>query len=75
MCELDEPCWAVISARGREATGISYVEAVRVVRELAARKLSGLCVVTAAAAARLGVERLITGDSGEAKVRDEREVV
>lgn len=54
MGELDEPRWAVISERGREATGITYAEAARLVRELAAQKLSGVCVVTDAAARRLG---------------------
>ena len=68
MGELDEPRWAVISERGREATGITYAEAARLVRELAAQKLSGVCVVTAAAAARRLGEKHSNDHASPAKI-------
>ena len=53
MSELREGRWAVMSARGREASGLDYAKAAGLVRELKAGGLSGLCIVTDAAAARL----------------------
>lgn len=53
MSELNERCWAVISERGREAEGLPYAEAGKLARELRGEKLSGLCVVTDAAASHL----------------------
>ena len=53
MSELKEPVWAVQSERGREAAGLTYEEAARLVARLRAERVSGLCVITDAAAARL----------------------
>ncbi|HEX8474260.1 MAG TPA: hypothetical protein VF666_09525 [Pyrinomonadaceae bacterium] len=53
MNELNERLWAVVSERGCEASGIDYIEAARLSRELAAKKLSGICIVTEMAAQRL----------------------
>ena len=53
MSELKERRWAVLSERGREETGLSYEEAAGLVARLRAERLSGLCVVTDAAAAHV----------------------
>ncbi len=53
MSELREHRWAVISERGCEATRISYDDSLELVRRLRAEKVSGLCIVTDAAASRL----------------------
>lgn len=52
MGELTEQRWAVLSARGREADGLTYAEALRLRRRLESEKLYGLCVVTDEAARR-----------------------
>ena len=53
MSELREHRWAVISERGSEASALVYEEAARLRHQLADEKLSGLCIVTDEAAARL----------------------
>jgi hypothetical protein len=53
MSELNERRWAVISERGREAEGLAYAEAGALAQKLRGEKLSGLCVVTDAAASHL----------------------
>ena len=53
MSELNERRWAVLSERGCEDAGLSYGEAAGLVRRLRGERISGLCVVTAAAAAHL----------------------
>ena len=53
MSELNEPRWAVLSERGREEAGLSYEEAARLIARLRTERLSGLCVITDAAASRL----------------------
>jgi hypothetical protein len=50
MGELGERLWAVTSERGCEASSLNYMEAVEVMRRLAALKVSGLCIVTNEAA-------------------------
>jgi hypothetical protein len=52
MGELDEPQWAVVSERGCEASGLAYVEALDLMRRRTQEKVSGLAIVTAAAARR-----------------------
>lgn len=52
--ELSAQNWAVISFDRCEAAGLTYREAAEKMRELEARRIAGLCVVTAEAAARLG---------------------
>ena len=53
MSELGERRWAVISERGREASGLLHEEAVELLRKLAAQKVHGTTVVTESAALRL----------------------
>lgn len=53
MGELGEQCWAVISERGCEAQSLRHAEAAELVRRLKGERISGLCVVTDAAAERL----------------------
>ena len=53
MSELNERRWAVLSERGCEDTGLSYAEAAAAVARLKAERVSGLCVVTDAAAAHV----------------------
>ena len=53
MSELEQKRWAVISERGCEASSLPHAEAARLMRRLLGEKVSGLCVVTDEAAARL----------------------
>jgi len=53
MGELAEKLWAVMSERGREASGLAYEEAAQLVGRLRDERVSGLCIVTAGAAERL----------------------
>jgi hypothetical protein len=53
MSELNERRWAVLSERGCEEAGLSYAEAAAMVARLRAERLSGLCVITDAAAAHV----------------------
>ena len=53
MGELNEKSWAVTSERGCEAAGLTYDDAVRLIRRLKEEKVSGLCVITDEAARRL----------------------
>ena len=53
MSELNERRWAVLSERGSERAGLSYEEASALVARLKAERVSGLCVITDAAASRL----------------------
>lgn len=52
--ELSARNWAVISFDRCEEAGLTYAEAAQKMHELESRRVAGLCVVTAAAAARLG---------------------
>lgn len=52
MGELSEPQWAVVSERGREATGLDYNEARDLMRRLTEQKIQGAAIVTADAARR-----------------------
>ena len=53
MSELRERRWAVLSERGCEDAGLSYEEAAAAVARLKAERVSGLCVITDAAAAHV----------------------
>lgn len=53
MSELKERRWAVLSERGCEEAGLSYEEASATVARLRGERISGLCVVTDAAAAHV----------------------
>jgi hypothetical protein len=52
MSELTEERWAVLSARGCEALGLTYAQATELMRSLARQRVSGLSVITDAAARR-----------------------
>jgi hypothetical protein len=52
MSELGEAQWAVVSERGCETSGVNYTTALELMRHLTEEKVSGLCIVTAAAARR-----------------------
>ncbi len=53
MGELGEQRWSVMSGRGSEASGLTYVEAARLLQQLHADDGHGLCVVTDEAARHL----------------------
>ncbi|HEX8073168.1 MAG TPA: hypothetical protein VF546_24695 [Pyrinomonadaceae bacterium] len=53
MSELRENRWAVLSERGVEAAALDYDGAARLVAQLRAGRVYGLCIVTSEAAARL----------------------
>ncbi|HEY0170801.1 MAG TPA: hypothetical protein VGB98_07250 [Pyrinomonadaceae bacterium] len=67
--ELNERRWAVLSERGREESGLSYVEASGLVARLRGERLSGLCVVTdeAASHVRQAVKTAAKSSSGNSK--------
>ena len=52
--ELDAPQWAVITSRGVTATGLTYAEASDMADKMRGLNESGLTIVTAAVAERLG---------------------
>lgn len=51
--ELQEPRWAVISFEKVEAGNLAYEAASRLLADLDAKGVTGLCIVTDAVAARL----------------------
>jgi len=51
--ELDQPFWSVISFERSEVVGLVYEEAFKKLEELEAQGITGLCIVTNAAAARV----------------------
>jgi len=51
--ELDSPVWSVISFERCEESGLSYWQAVQKMDQLLAENVSGLCIVTDAAAAQI----------------------
>lgn len=53
LSELDQPRWAVISFERVEGFGLTYLQAARIMKELEARKVAGLAVVTDEAAAKM----------------------
>jgi hypothetical protein len=53
MSELNERRWAVLSERGCEDSGLSYAEAAGLISRLRGERVSGLCVITDAAAAHV----------------------
>ena len=52
MSELTEERWAVLSERGCEAMGLTYAQANELMRSLVRERVSGLSVITDAAARR-----------------------
>ena len=55
--ELEQPIWSVICFEGIEAGGLKYGQAVELQRELESHGVTGLCIVTDAAAQRTGPTR------------------
>ncbi len=53
MSELREHIWTVVSFDKREAENLTYAEAEAKINELAAQKVSGLCILTNQAAAKI----------------------
>jgi hypothetical protein len=51
--ELDEPMWSVVTFDRREASGLTYAEAVAKLKELELARTAGLCIVTDDAAGRI----------------------
>jgi hypothetical protein len=45
-CELEEPRWSVVSFSQVEAGGLTYSQAARLLDELHASGVSGLCLIT-----------------------------
>jgi hypothetical protein len=54
--ELVLPLWSVVSFEKREAKNLTYEEAEAKLAELEKRKVSGLCIITDAAAERMSTE-------------------
>ena len=52
-CDLSRSMWSVVSFQGIEAGGFTYLQATRLVTELDAAGVPGLCIVTDAAARRM----------------------
>lgn len=53
MSELTEKLWAVLSERGCESSGLTYTQALEMMRSLHREKVSGLSIITDAAAHRV----------------------
>lgn len=51
--DLENKCWAVISERGCEASGLSHEEARRLVHRLGGEGRHGLCIISDEAAGRM----------------------
>lgn len=51
--ELAAPRWSVVSFETTAASGLTYDEASKILRELNRQKISGLCIVTDESAARM----------------------
>jgi len=54
--ELNEPRWSVVTFESCAASRLTYQQAAQKLRELAAKKVSGLCIVTDDTAARISVK-------------------
>jgi hypothetical protein len=51
--ELSEPRWSLVSFDKREAGGLTYPQAVRLMSELDLSGIAGLCIITDQAASRI----------------------
>ena len=54
--ELAQPLWSVVSFEKLEAKNLTYREAEAALAELEGRKVTGLCIITDAAAERMSAE-------------------
>ena len=55
--EIKEPRWSVVSFEERAAQNLTYAEAAEKLKQLAAEKVSGLCIITDEAAARISKQK------------------
>ncbi len=55
--ELHDSRWSVVSFEARAASNLTYAQATEKLAELAAQKISGLCIITDEAAARIDKRR------------------
>ena len=53
LSELNEPRWSVVSFEICVANNLTYAQAEQKLKELEAAKVSGLCIITDEAAARI----------------------
>lgn len=51
--EINEPRWSVVTFEKRAAQNLTYSEAVEKLKQLAAEKVAGLCIITDEAATRI----------------------
>ena len=51
--ELEQPMWSVVTFEKRAAKNLTYAAAAEKLEKLKAEKVSGLCIITDEAAARL----------------------
>jgi uncharacterized protein (DUF885 family) len=51
--EISEPRWSVVSFEKCAARNLTYAEALKKLKQLEAKKVSGLCIITDKAAARI----------------------
>lgn len=51
-CELNQPCWSVITYKSIAVSHLTYEEATQWAEDLKKQGISGLCVITDDAAAR-----------------------
>jgi hypothetical protein len=49
-CDIEQDVWSVVSFDRVEATGLAYAQAAKLIDELDAKRVAGLCIVTDAAA-------------------------
>ncbi len=57
LSEMNDPRWSVISFERCESTNLTYDKAVQKLQKLAAKGISGLCVVTSEAAEKNNSKR------------------
>ena len=55
--ELTAPRWSVVSFESRVADGLTYDEAAQKIKQLQARKIAGLCIITDESAERIPKQR------------------
>lgn len=53
VCDIDQPMWSVVSFDKIEATGLTYAQAAKLLAELDANGVNGLCIVTNEAARKI----------------------
>lgn len=51
--ELSEPRWSVVTYESIAAANLTYEEALELAKKLDSQKISGLCIITNQAAARI----------------------